>query len=127
MIEIKEGNYYVGIWFIGGQEKDWMLCLYREGDEWKIQYRWRYYKDQKAFGSKDEKSWYGFNVSVSSRTEKEMMGKIDVIAKKLAEDMKSPLEIVMIQSGDIEFVTKVLTAQPWAHTQQVGDLRQGGK
>lgn len=51
----------LGIWFMEvSSSQDWMAGLSKTNTpgELIIQYRHRYYKDRKAHGSADEKSWY---------------------------------------------------------------------
>lgn len=62
-IEIKKGNYVSRIWFYHGDDDapfDVMAHLWRQlpDGEWKYEYRFRYYVDNKAHGSADRKSAY---------------------------------------------------------------------
>jgi len=64
-IELSERT--VGIWFIQLQpNQDWLASVYttKEG-EVKGTYRFRYYVDEKSFGSEDRKSWYSLNTNES--------------------------------------------------------------
>jgi hypothetical protein len=31
MVEFKKENYFVGFWFVGGPDRDWFACVYRDG------------------------------------------------------------------------------------------------
>jgi hypothetical protein len=56
-IEVNERT--VGFWFVTIPNGDWMAGLQAlDGGRFKLQYRFRYYKDSKAFGSDDKKNWY---------------------------------------------------------------------
>lgn len=49
----------IGIWYMKiGDDQDWMAGLTKVEDGLKLQYRFRYYKDDKVWDSKDEKRWY---------------------------------------------------------------------
>ena len=49
----------IGIWYIKiGDDQDWMAGLTKVEDGLMLQYRFRHYKDDKVWDSKDEKSWY---------------------------------------------------------------------
>jgi hypothetical protein len=56
----------VAIWFLATMEgQDW-LCGLRElipDEKYSLTYRFRYYKDEKAFDSQDEKNWYEAEIS----------------------------------------------------------------
>jgi hypothetical protein len=62
MFEFTEKTYVDSIWYISDKETgDWMGCIYRQDDgPWVFRYRFRYYKDHKAFESDDEKHWYSY-------------------------------------------------------------------
>ena len=58
IFEFKEGRYVKRIYFLMASAGDLMGCLYRDGDEgpWTLDWRVRYYNDDKAFDSADERS-----------------------------------------------------------------------
>lgn len=64
-IELSERT--VAIWFIQLEpDQDWLASVYTtEEGEVKAEYRFRYYVDDKSFGSDDKKSWYSLNTSAS--------------------------------------------------------------
>lgn len=61
-VEFKEGNYISRIWFFSkkGAAFDINATLWRKLPDgaWNFDYRFRYYNDDKAFDSKDRKSFY---------------------------------------------------------------------
>jgi hypothetical protein len=60
-IELKQDNFYRCIWRADLPNGDLIATLWKEaseGNRWTLVYRFRYYKDEKVFNSKDEKNWY---------------------------------------------------------------------
>lgn len=56
MVAISERTHVYGFWFVPGDNMDWQGSLTKQdGEPWEFNYRLRYYKDDKAFGSNDEK------------------------------------------------------------------------
>ena len=56
----------VGLWFLSTTETSDWLAVVRELEpdtRYELIYRFQYYKDDKAFNSKDEKNWYQGTVS----------------------------------------------------------------
>lgn len=49
----------LGIWYVQIGTSDWMASVWLKDDGTaEGGYRWRHYRDDKAFDSKDEKNWY---------------------------------------------------------------------
>ena len=44
MVEFKSTNYFIGFWFVGGTDQDWLACVYREQGQtdWRLVHRFRY-------------------------------------------------------------------------------------
>jgi hypothetical protein len=57
-IMIKDGRYFSAMWFIAGAGSDWLAALWRDpGGPWHVVWRFRYYVDDRAHDSADERSW----------------------------------------------------------------------
>ena len=70
-IEFKEGRYFSQIWNVGGRGKDWLGAVWKDPDgPWTLTYRFRYYLDDKAHDSADERSWYEMQVPASEPEER---------------------------------------------------------
>ena len=122
-IEIKEGRYFACYWFFSGHCFDWLCALYRDlpDGEWTVQYRFRYYVDEKTHDSDDEKSWW------SARFPGTAVEEMDVEAKvqKLAEQVRavrihvagpcSDLQTVALHSSSVDECFTILARQPWNH------------
>ncbi len=57
MIELTDKT--IGIWSVDLMNgSDWLGAARKDGDQYVIEYRFRYHVDDLAFDSKDKKSWY---------------------------------------------------------------------
>jgi hypothetical protein len=64
VVEVRDGRYFSQMWFVnaGDRSMDWMAALWRDpGEGFVLQYRFRYYVDDRAHGSEDVKNWYRVN------------------------------------------------------------------
>jgi hypothetical protein len=48
----------LGLWGVDFAESNWLACLSREGGKLVLVYRFRYFEDDRTFGSNDRFSWY---------------------------------------------------------------------
>ena len=58
MIELNSDCWVYGFWYVDGDDKNWLACLSKRDGSWRLDYRFRYYRDDKAHDSDDKKSWY---------------------------------------------------------------------
>lgn len=58
IFEIKPGVYYKGFWRAAFPSGDFLALLYCEDETWYFRYRFRYFHDDKVWGSKDTRSAY---------------------------------------------------------------------
>ena len=55
----KDYEWIYGVWFVGWGDGDWVGMVGRLPDGgWRMDYRFRYYKDDRVDGSKDRKSFW---------------------------------------------------------------------
>lgn len=118
-IEIKQGRYFLGMWFLRGDGLDFLASVFRDsGQAFRCIYRFRYYKDDKVFDSKDKKSWYEFRFRRDvEETEAESI--IDGMVKTLVDDADfsegvtgPPVEKIMLHTEDCEEIMKRLKQIP---------------
>lgn len=65
-MEFKKDDYILAYWFAADKDgNDWMITVIKRDNEWIAEYRFRYRKDEKIFGSKDEKNYYSFKIPAS--------------------------------------------------------------
>ncbi len=59
ILEIKDGRYVSQMWFLAGDNRDFLACLFREDSgNFRLNYRFRYYIDDKIHDSGDRKSFW---------------------------------------------------------------------
>ena len=126
MIEIKKGDYYVGLWFVSYRGGDWMAVVKREkGEEaYSLIYRFRYRKDDKFFEeSEDEKSWY--EMRISGKDGGEVSGdelvQVGDDAAALVDAAQAPSDLYQyLIFGDGDAFLKALEGAPFIQAKTVG-------
>ena len=120
MIEFKPGSYYLGIWFVGGKDTDWLACAWREkgSPQWIFRSRFRYHSPQSKnpFDDKDKKSFSNFEIDANQKTEAMIEEDVGKIASIIALRLGVPTEFVEVR-GDMDRALYRLALQPWAHIQ----------
>ena len=86
----------IGLWFVDGPDCNWMLTLFKEGNLIKGTYRFRYFADDKAFGSEDRKSWTNLT---SGKPERESVEDIRLMAKMISLKFGNPVDELL--KGDL--------------------------
>jgi hypothetical protein len=118
MIEMDEK--LVGIWFLATipNSQDWMAGVRElEPDQkYKLTYRFRYYKDDKAFDSEDKRNWYEGTVT---GTRAYVIASLRSVAKKLAEMSTEPLYEVLNEHGLDQFM-RDFQDQPFVYMKIMG-------
>lgn len=121
MIEFKEGNFYLGIWFVGGKDTDWLGCVWREKDspDWIFRARFRYHNSasRDPFDGMDKKSFTSWNVDGAKKSEDQIKKDIDLIASLIGLRLGVKPEYVEIK-GDHDKALFKLAMQPWAHIER---------
>lgn len=75
----------LGIWFVRGVRKDFLLhCEYKD-NKCQAMYRFRYYKDDKAFDSDDTKNWYTLS-SEYDRDKETSLENMRELSEKISEE-----------------------------------------
>jgi len=116
---IKFDEKIVGVWYLQTTEtQDW-LCAIREiepDQKYELTHRFRYYKDDKAFDSKDKKNWYRGTITGTRHYVLEVM-------KPLVQDLKElgavgePYEL--INNGDYDDFLRRFQDAPFVYAKQV--------
>jgi hypothetical protein len=116
-MELKKGRYISHLWFVDSKErdKDWMCWLYRDpGEDWVLEYRFRYYKDKKAHDSEDQKSFYETSIS-QAMLEADVVRRVDILAGMTEATYKGALWKVPIQSDEPMVAVVAINKEPWMH------------
>jgi len=117
MIELNEESYVVGFWFIqghlpgGGPHVNFLACLLKEGEGWKLKYRFLYIKDDKIVGSAD--TFSNWSATLPPMPEEEAELKTQWAAEQAAAFL-GPLEYVPVHGNGLR-AAKILSEQTWAH------------
>ncbi len=112
-LDQKETDHIISVWFISTPGADWMAKLWvREGVPMGC-YRFRYYKDEKTFGSEDEKHWYAMRAPKDSNPD-ELAAIIENIASHLPDVITRDMVEV---NGDVFKMLELLADRPWSHVQ----------
>lgn len=103
----------VGIWYLQTAPKeDWVgtITEVEPDKEYELVYRFRYYKDTKAFDSEDEKSWY--SVTVTGHDKQYVIESVRALVNILAEAAGSkdkPVEFLNTD-GVEDFMNRFMAA-----------------
>ena len=119
-IEVKDGRYFLAIWFLAAPDNgDVLMTVYRDdpASDWEMRYRFRYYVDEKAHDSADRRSHYVGTIPKGA-PEVEVLTKMRE-AVNFMRAKYPKVEEVLIQSSSADAVSVALTLRPWAHAKQV--------
>jgi hypothetical protein len=123
MIEFKDGSYYLGVWFVGGKDTDWMGCAWREegSPNWIFRARFRYHnpESRNPFDAMDRKSFTSWQVDGRKKSEAEIERDVTKIAKLIGLRFGVEPEFVEIR-GDRDKALFNLAMKPWAHVRMLG-------
>ena len=109
----------VGLWFlptISGHQ-DWLAAVrVIEPDvKYELTYRFRYYKDDKAYDSEDKKNWYEGEVT---GTRAYVVASIRSVARELERRADGKLYEIMNESGDMQEFMRKFADMPFAYVRQ---------
>jgi len=119
MIDLTENTYVLGIWSVQGVGSDWLCAVTREGDDaFTMLYRFRYYRDDHAFDSEDEKVWYKTKIP-KTQTEDQIIAVVDSCADGLCRKGYSNHEPWRrIIRGGAQAAVDALKEAPFIHIQE---------
>lgn len=113
----------VGVWYMQlSEESDYLAAATETDDGIKITYRFRYYKDNKTFGSDDKKNWYEWVTKESKEKVIEVMRSL--VTGMRRRDGNIPLtdchELLMSEEGIEEFM-EVFGSMPFTDTMTLSE------
>jgi len=122
MIEFNEDTYCLGIWYLQGHRSDWLAAVTRDGNgPLVLRYRFRRYRDGKAFDSDDEKSWWQATCP-NGGSEDEIIRVVDGIMNDLiAKGFSVGEPWRAIVRGGAEVALQQLQQAPFIHLRRVDD------
>lgn len=83
-MEVKEGDYILGIWVLGNGERDWMASVVKHNGSgvWTLEYCFRYYDDEAVWNSGDVKNWYKGEIA-GEETEEKVISAVETVMQGL--------------------------------------------
>lgn len=118
-MEIKKGDYIIGTWhgYSPRFNADFICTALKRGNEWLVEYRFRYHADDKVWGSADRKS--GRAVSIDGAlSEEAFLMKLRVLLDAVRVDYHVDWGFVEVR-GDSEKWIYTMAQQDWAHVKSV--------
>lgn len=120
MIEIKPTTRVHALWFVpietSETDGDWLACvLKQEGEDWRAVYRFRWYRDGKAFDSDDVKSWFVVQTGETGDEPPEsLVSGLASIASKICNGEPHKVRYLEVR-GDGEKAVEMLRQADFAH------------
>jgi hypothetical protein len=109
----------VGVWFLATiiGHQDWLaaVSVIEPDVKYKLTYRFRYYKDDKAYDSEDKKNWYEGEVT---GTRAYVVASIRSVARELERRADGKLYEIMNESGDMQEFMRKFADMPFAYVRQ---------
>ncbi len=110
-IEISENT--VGIWAVDLMNgSDFLGSVWREGDRYILEYRFRYYVDNETFDSKDKKNWQRMEVPTDRATEEQMIRAMRTVVEALWKGSGGKRYETLIGPGGAKQVMADMTKWP---------------
>jgi hypothetical protein len=108
------------MWFVEGGDRDWLAAVFKKkGEKWKLTYRFRYYRDDKAHDSSDEKKWWSFTAnSDDDNNEQALCKSTDVVAGMTQEHFGLPggkVHKIILKTDRAADVIAAMGREKWAH------------
>jgi hypothetical protein len=117
-VDLSADIHIYGIWFVPGGNKDWMASLSKkDGEPWKLHYRFRYYRDDLAFDSDDIKSGYTATaVDDSDESRDRLLGCLKTLVPMTEQNMGNPADFLLLDCrGDDPKVFFEFGSRPWSN------------
>ena len=108
----------VGIWFLGYGTDDLLMHLEKAGDNFKLTYRFRYYRDDKTHDSQDIKNWY--EAILSGETEESVIEHMHRVIN-LAAKVRKPDEYheLLMSNKTVDQFMEEFMKLPFVHAKTV--------
>jgi hypothetical protein len=115
MIELNEKLYVRAIWFVGGEDKDWMAIIFKDEEgRRKGKYRFRYHKEN----VEDDKNWYSVDIDPSGMGMDESEKKFDEVAGMTAKMFSGELVKLEINGNGLKAL-EILSEQEWVKITEI--------
>lgn len=128
MIDVKEGNVFIGIWFVQvTQNCDMTGAAWKEEGKgpWIYRFRYRYYRDDKANDSNDEKRWYQVKFP-EDFTEDQVKKQIEDVIRHSNPILDSSLDFDFVDLRGAKSVDEMLARMAKKSWMHVRSTAKGG-
>lgn len=124
-VNLESDTYVRALWHVLCQDFNIMAWIYRpKGNPWVIGYRFRHYRDERAFNSADEKSGYVIDLRRNSEPSDSELDEIgatfDFMFGEIVAMERSHGRTAEVHRTDCKCMgneaSALLMAQPWMHT-----------
>lgn len=123
MATVEVTDKLVGIWFLRLTDDSNWLCSLTEiepDQRYRINYRFRYQKDDKVFDSADEKRAYKVEVT-GTRTY--VLATVRFIASEMKKaGAEDEIDELLMENRDVDGFLKALMEKPWAFVRVEGKI-----
>lgn len=118
-MEFDETDYVLGTWFAEKRGYgNYMMTVKRTKDgTWKGEYRFRYYVDDKVFGSKDRKSVYEITIDKKTK-EEDIVKKMNMLFEAIKVHYTDIHEYIEVK-GNVDKFMFLLGMRDWAQIKQL--------
>ncbi len=108
-----------GIWFVPGEDKDWLGQLYKEDGKWVFKYRFRYYSNRSTdlFDDKDRKSGYIVKAETRSEEDKQkLLSVIHQVVSAVEVEYGNEVDFIRLEcSNDDPRMIAEMEKRSWCH------------
>jgi len=99
--------------FVSGADQDWLGYVSKQpGECWRLEYRFRYYVDDKSFDSDDRKSWYAFTAKSPTDGPEELTEALRALAGLCLARFRGDIWVLDI-NGNGDDAMRALDTMPW--------------
>jgi hypothetical protein len=121
---LDETIYVEAIWYVAYDDADMLAMVWREPADgpWQARYRFRHYKDDKAFDSKDTKNVYNITPPADWPNARDRLvnGMETCILMGIAHAGRPLIKKKIVVQGDGCKAGDLLKVQPFAHLKTAG-------
>lgn len=103
----------IGIWAVDLMNgSDFLGGVWRDGDNYVMEYRFRYYVDDKTFDSEDKKNWYSAEIPTDRASEDDVVGAMREVVKMMWKGSGGQRYELLMGSGGVDQMMAELKKWP---------------
>ena len=113
---VNKDDYVLGVWYAENEKNNnWLMTIKRDTknkEDWQMEYRFRYAKDDKAWDSDDVKNFY--NGTITGLSEEEVLEKCNTIFEHIQLEYKKNPKYIEVK-GDGEKFAYLMAQENWCN------------